>query len=261
MLVDYHIHTEASPDGKGLMEEYIRKAKEKKLGEIGFSEHIIFHDVEGYPCMPIKSMPTYLQHFLNLREKSELPLKLGVEMDFIPGDAEKIREFIQKYPFDYVIGAVHFIGEWSVDFSSQIHEYSKRDVSHVYEEYFSIVKTLCEYRLFDVLAHPDLIKIFGFKPKSDFSHILIETAEAMAKSNICAEINTSGLRKPCNEIYPSEQFLRILCSHNVPIVFGSDAHKPEDVGRNFREAVKLVKKVGYTHTCLFNHREREFLKI
>lgn len=261
MLADYHIHTEASPDGKGSMEEYVRKAKEKGLGEIGFSEHIIFHNIKGAPCMRIESMPTYLQQLLSLKEKAELPLKLGVEMDFIPGDAEKIREFIRKYPFDYVIGAVHFIGGWSVDHPAQIHEYSKRDIFHVYEEYFSIVKTLCGHRLFDVLAHPDLIKIFGFKPKGDFSHMLIEVAEAMAKSNVCAEINTSGLRKPCNEIYPSEQFLKILCSYNVPIVFGSDAHQPEDVGRNFTEAVKLAKKAGYTRTSLFNHREREFLKI
>ena len=262
MLADYHIHTENSPDAKGSMEEYVRKAKEKALSEIGFSEHIIFHKIKDAPSMPIKSMPTYLQHFLSLREKSELPLKLGVEIDFIPGDnEEKIREFVQKHPFDYVIGAVHFIGKWAVDHPSQTHEYSERDISQVYEEYFGIVKKLCESKLFDVLAHPDLIKIFGFKPKGDFSHVLIEVAEVMAKSNICAEINTSGLRKPCKDIYPSEQFLKILHSQNVPIVFGSDAHQPEDVGRDFREAVKLAKKAGYTHTCVFNRRRRKSLKI
>jgi histidinol-phosphatase (PHP family) len=261
MLADYHIHTEASQDGKGSMEHYIRKAMEKGLGEIGFSEHILFQNGDGYPSMPIKSMPVYLQHFNNLKEKAELPLKLGVEVDFIPSNIEKIREFIQKYPFDYVIGAVHFIGEWAVDHPSQISEYQKRDILRVYKDYFSIVKMLCEYGLFDVLAHPDLIKIFGFKPKGDFSNILVEVAEVMAKSNICAEINTSGLRKPCNEIYPSEQFLKILFSHNVPIVFGSDAHQPEDVGRNFTEAVKLAKRTGYTHACLFNQRKREFVKI
>jgi histidinol-phosphatase (PHP family) len=261
MLADYHIHTEASQDGKGSMEQYIIKAKEKGLGEIGFSEHITLQNGEGYPYMPIKSIQAYLQHFHSLKEKAEFPLKLGVEMDFIPSKIEKIREFIQKHPFDYVIGSVHFIGEWNVDDPMQIHEYSKRDILHVYEEYFGIVKELCKSGLFDVLAHPDLIKIFGFKPKSDFSNILIEVAEAMAKSNICAEINTSGLRRSCNEIYPSEQFLKILFSHNVPIVFGSDAHQPEDVGRNFTEAVKLAKRAGYTHACLFNQRKREFVKI
>ncbi|MGQ9530226.1 MAG: histidinol-phosphatase HisJ family protein [Candidatus Bathycorpusculaceae bacterium] len=258
MLVDYHIHTEASLDAKGSMEEYVRKADEKGLDEIGFSEHIIFQNVKD---MPLNPTPTYLQHFLNLKVRAELPVKLGAEVDFIPHLAEKIRDHIQKYPFDYVIGAVHLIGEWSVDSPSQIHEYAKRDILKVYEEYFTLVKELCNCRLFDILAHPDLIKIFGFKPKTDISQIFMETAEAMAKSNICAEINTSGLRRPCREIYPSEQFLKILHSYNVPIVFGSDAHEPEDVGRNFREVIKLAKEVGYTHACIFSKRGREFIKI
>lgn len=261
MLADYHIHTEASPDSKGTMEEYVRKAMEKGLGEIGFSEHIILRKIADAPCMRIESITAYIQNFRSLREKSNLPLKLGVEMDFFPSDIDKIRDFIQKYSFDYVIGAVHFIGEWAVDHPAQIGEYEKRDILRVYEEYFGIVKELCKSGLFDVLAHPDIIKIFGFKPKGDFSHMLKEVAEAMAKANICAEINTRGLRKPCNEIYPSEQFLKILFSHNVPVVFGSDAHQPEEMGKNFTEAIKLAKKVGYTHACLFNYRKREFVKI
>jgi len=261
MIADYHIHTEASMDAKGSMEEYIRKAKGRKLGEIGFSEHTKLHNIEGHPFTPIKSMPTYLQHFLDLKATAELPLKLGAEVDFIPSFAQKIRDFIQKQPFDYVIGAVHFIDNWSVDSPSQINEYSKRDILKTYEEYFSLVKKMCESQLFDILAHPDLIKIFGFKPKTDFSYILIETAEVMAKFNVCAEINTSGLRRPCREIYPSEQFLKILYNHNVSIVFGSDAHEPDDVGRDFAEAVKLAKRVGYTQACVFECREREFVKI
>ncbi|MDI6691127.1 MAG: histidinol-phosphatase HisJ family protein [Candidatus Bathyarchaeota archaeon] len=262
MPADYHIHTEASLDAKGSMEEYIRKAKQKKLGEIGFSEHIILHNIEGHPYTPytpIKS--SYLQNFLNLKANAELFVKLGAEVDFIPKVTEKIGIFLREFPFDYVIGAVHFIDNWSVDSPSQMHEYSKRNVLKVYEEYFSLVKRLCRSRLFDILAHPDLIKIFGFKPKTDFSHILGEAAETMAKYNVCAEINTSGLRRPCQEIYPSEQFLKILHSHNVAVVFGSDAHEPNDVGRNFTQAVKLAKKVGYTKTCVFNQRRRDFVKI
>jgi histidinol-phosphatase (PHP family) len=261
MAVDYHVHTKASPDAKGSMEEYVKEAKEKKLNEIGFSDHILLHNVSLYPCMHAQLMPDYVQNFLDFKEKSELPIKLGVEMDFFPDDAERIREFIQKYPFDYVIGSVHFIGNWGVDFPSQMHEYSKRDIMQIYEEYFSLVRKLCESRLFDVLAHPDLIKVFGFKPNGDFSRILTETAQTMAESSICAEINTGGLRRPCLEIYPSEPFLQVLNSHGVPVVFGSDAHQPSDVGRDFKEAARLAKKTGYTHACVFDHRKREFVRI
>ena len=103
--------------------------------------------------------------------------------------------------------------------------------------------------------------IFGFKPKGDFSHILTETAEAMARSGICAEINTRGLRRPCSEIYPSEQFLKIMRSYDIPIVFGSDAHAPEEVGKDFEKAIKLAKKVGYTSACVFANRKRVTVKI
>lgn len=261
MIVDYHIHTNASPDAKGTMEDYARKAKERNINEIGFSDHILFHPSSGYPCMPTELMPTYVQNFLKFRETSDLPIKLGVEIDFFPDDVDEIREFIQKYTFDYVIGAVHFIGNWTVDNPSEMHEYLKRNILQAYGEYFSLSQKLCRYQLFDILAHPDLIKVFSFKPNCDFSYILTETAEIMAESNICAEVNTGGLRRPCSEIYPSEQFLKILHSYDVPIVFGSDAHKPDDVGRNFKEAIMLAKKVGYTQACVFERRERAFVRI
>jgi histidinol-phosphatase (PHP family) len=259
--MDYHVHTKASPDAKGNMEECVKEAVKRNVNEIGFSEHILLHHVNDYPYMPVQLMPTYVQNFLNFKEKSEIPIKLGVEVDFIPKDIEEIRKFIQKYPFDYVIGAVHFIGNWAVDYFPQIHEYLKRDILQIYREYFTLVMELCKCGLFDVLAHPDLVKVFGFKPKTDFSDILTETAEVMAKSNICAEINTRGLRRPCSEIYPSEQFLKILYSYDIPIVFGSDAHEPKDVGRNLKEAISLAKKVGYTRTCVFDRRKRKSVEI
>ncbi|MEM3700490.1 MAG: histidinol-phosphatase HisJ family protein [Candidatus Bathyarchaeia archaeon] len=218
-----------------------------------------FHHIKRRPFVPINS--AYFQNFLNLKANADLPVKLGAEVDFIPKFTEKIEDFVRKFPLDYVIGAVHFIGDCSVDSPSQINEYLKRDILKTYEEYFSLVKKLCECRLFDVLAHPDLIKIFGFKPKTDFSHLLREVAEAMAKYNVCAEINTSGLRRPCKEIYPSEQFLKILHSYNVLIVFGSWASEPNEVGRNFEEARKLARKIGYRQACVFNHRERKIIEI
>jgi histidinol-phosphatase (PHP family) len=261
MIMDYHVHTSASPDARGTFEDYVIKAKEKGIGEIGFSDHFMFHEISNYPCMRHQQTPTYIENFLALKKKFELPIKLGAEIDFFPEDISKIREFIQKHPFDYIIGAVHFIGNWGVDSPRQKHEYLKRDILQTYKEYFSLIAEMCKSRLFDVVAHVDLVKIFGFKPNCDLSTVLMETAEAIAKSKICVEINTSGLRRPCAEIYPSEQFLRILHDYDVPIVFGSDAHNPEDLGRNFQEALLLAKKAGYHQACIFNQRERVSIEI
>lgn len=261
VIMDYHVHTKASPDAKGNMKEYIRKAKEQKIDEIGFSDHITLRYTNGYPTISVQRMAEYVQDFLAFKAESDLPVKLGVEMEFLPDEIDKTREFIRNCPFDYVMGAVHYIGKWLVDSHSQLQEYEKRDILRVYEEYFGLVRKLCTCRLFDSLAHADLIKMFGFRPKCDFSYILRETAETIAESNICVEINTAGLRRPCAEIYPSEQFLRMLHGNGVPIVFGSDAHEPNDLGRDFEEAVMLAKRVGYEEACVFNNREKALIRI
>jgi len=245
----------------GDAEDYIREALKKGIAEIGFSEHIILHHVKDYPYLPIKDMKRYVQRFIKLKENVGIQIKLGAEIDFCPEDKNKIRKFIQKYPFDYVIGAVHFLEDWIIDSPSQMHRYLRKDIDQIYEDYFSTVRKLAHSQLFDVLAHPDLIKIFGFKPRSDITSILEETAQALAKSNMCIEINANGLTKPCTEIYPSDHFLKILHTYEVPATLASDAHKPENVGKNLDKAITLLKRAGYTHICLFNQREKRKIKI
>ena len=243
------------------MADCVQVARKRKIREIGFSEHVLLRHLKGRSDSFTQQMSAYVHDFVEFKKILSVPIKLGAEIDFFPDDARKINGFIRKYPFDYVIGSVHVIGDWIFDEPSEIHEYAKRDTWHIYNEYFNLVKSAASSRLFDVLGHPDIIKIFGAKPKTDFSHVLEETAETIARANVCIEINTRGLRRPCQEIYPSEQFLRILHRHNVPVTFGSDAHAPEDVGRDFKEATKLAKRVGYTHACMFNRRERASVRI
>lgn len=261
MIADYHIHTKASPDAKGNMEECVEEAGKVGLDEIGFSEHLLLQHPMCRSDPFVQLLPIYVKGFFDFKEKSEFPIKLGIEVDFFPDEVGRIRGLIQNYPFDYVIGSVHVIDNWVIDDPSEMAEYSRRDALQVYEEYFNLVKRLIVSELFDILAHPDLVKIFGARPSNDFSRILVETAEIMAESDMCVEINTRGLRRPCQEMYPSEVFLRILHKHDVPIIFGSDAHEPSDVGRDFQAAIKLAKKVGYTHACIFDRRERILARI
>lgn len=206
-------------------------------------------------------MPVYVENFLEVKRKSTLPIRLGAEIDFFPQDTEKIKAFIQKYPFDYVIGSVHYIGKWSIDSRKQIDEYQRRDISQVYQEYFSLIQNLAQSRLFDILGHADLIKIFGYKPKNNIDKILKETAEAIAESNLCIEVNTSGLIRPCAEMYPSRQFLTILKQNDVPITLGSDAHNPNNIRRRFNEALWLMKEIGYKQICIFEARKRKKKEI
>jgi histidinol-phosphatase (PHP family) len=258
--MDYHIHTKASPDAMGKIENYIEEARKKGIDEIGFSEHVIFRYEKDFPHKSPVFMGTYVQKFLEIRRDSVIPIKLGAEIDFFSEDIEKIKAFIQKYPFDYVIGSVHYLGTWSIDSRSQIHEYLKRDILQIYEEYFRTVRKLCQSKMFDILGHADLVKIFGFKPSCNFDDILKETAAAIGESNICVEVNTSGLVRPCAEAYPSKQFLTLLKQNEVPITLGSDAHNPNDVGRQFDKAIELLKEVGYKHASTFEARKRRMEK-
>jgi histidinol-phosphatase (PHP family) len=261
MVADYHVHTRASPDAKGSMKEYARKAKQKMIEEVGFSDHIFLRHLDGWSDFLVHAMPAYVQGFLRFKEKTETTVKLGVEVDFFRDKIEKTAAFIRKYPFDYVIGSVHVIGNWAIDEPSTKDEYKRRDPFQTYEEYFRLVREMCACRLFDVLGHPDLIKIFDTKPKEDLTEIYKDTAETIASSQMCAEINAKGLERPCREIYPGEQFLKVLYDHDVPITFGSDAHDPNDLGKNLEEAVRLAKKVGYAEAWRFIGRKKELVKI
>jgi histidinol-phosphatase (PHP family) len=243
------------------MEEYARAARRKKIEEVGFSDHIFLKRLDGYSDFLAHAMSAYVQDFLRFKKKVEVPVKLGVEVDFFPDRIERTRGFIREHSFDYVIGSVHVIGRWIVDEPLMKNEYLRRDYLQTYEEYFRLVREMCSCGLFDILGHPDLIKIFDVRPKADLTRIYEDTAEALVRSKMCAEVNARGLDRPCREIYPSEQFLRILCGHDIPITFGSDAHKPSDLGQGLEQAVRLAKKAGYTEACRFSGREKEFVKI
>jgi histidinol-phosphatase (PHP family) len=126
MIVDYHIHTKASPDAEGSMQQFAKQVKRKGINEIGFSEHVRLRHPRGFPDFFVQLMPTYVESFLKFKQKSELPVKLGVEIDFFSDQVEEIGEFVRKYPFDYVIGSIHVIGDGVIDDPSKVDEYLKR---------------------------------------------------------------------------------------------------------------------------------------
>jgi histidinol-phosphatase (PHP family) len=193
--------------------------------------------------------------------KEPIKLKVGVEVDFVPDFANEIKEALKALPFDYVIGSVHFIEGWAFDNPKYVLEYQKWDPVKLYEKYFMAVQVCAESKIFDIIGHPDLIKKFGFKPKNDIMDLYLATAKVFKKNNVCVEVNTSGLRYPCKEIYPAKQFLKICYDEGVQITFGSDAHTPEDIGKDFDKAISLAKEVGYEYTATFTLRKKQLKEI
>ena len=258
LRIDYHIHTLFS-DGMRDLSSYVDQAAKRKIDEIGFSDHM--HFKKAVWSMAFSDLTSYLNRITALKETSKIPIKRGLEIDFVPSRMDRLMRTVNKFNLDYLIGSVHFIGNWAIDSEDQIHRWRRKNISHVYQRYFTLVQNMAKSGLFDILGHLDLVKIFNFRPKNDITNLLLETVEIISRSKTCVEVNTSGLRKPCREVYPNEKLIKICFDNGIPITLGSDAHSPKEVGANFDLAVNLLRKVGYVETVRFTKRNREFVEL
>lgn len=262
-MIDYHMHTKLCGHATGEMADYVKEAVKCGLDEIGFSDHLPMDGgKENNLSMGPDELPGYVNEVISLRKSfPEIRIKLGIEADYVPGNESYLKEILAKYDFDYVIGSVHFIGDWAFDHPGEIENWNGKDVTSVYKDYFELLRKSARTSLFDIIGHTDLVKKFGHRPDNGLSEDLKDTARAFKENDVAIEINTSGLRKPVNEIYPSREILAIYKEFNVPIVFGSDAHCVEDVGKGLDEALKLAEQAGYEEFVSFENRTRLVHKI
>jgi histidinol-phosphatase (PHP family) len=267
MPVDYHIHTKMCGHAQGEMEEYVEFAIKNGLKEIGFSDHIpmYFFPVEERDlsiAMKEEDLPQYISRVREVQGKySNFPVKLGIEADFAPGLERELKTILDQYKFDYVLGSIHYLDGWGFDNPEYIDQYKKWDIIELYRQYFATLALAAESGLFDSLAHPDLIKKFGFKPSSGLGEVYDEAVKRIAATGVCIEINTAGLRLPCGEMYPTLEFLKLCRSSKIPVTLGSDAHKPEQVGSGFGEAIAVLRAVGYNEIITFTGRLKKSLRI
>jgi len=257
-MIDYHIHTKLCGHATGGPIDYVKEAIKCGLDEIGFSDHLPMDGgKESNLTMSHEELPEYINDVMSLQSLfSEIRIKLGIEADYIPGNEPYIEEILTRYPFDYVIGSVHYIGEWTFDHPNYIKEWDNKDINVVYREYFELLRKSAGTSLFDIIGHCDLVKKFGHRPSADLSMEMDHTVRVFKECNVALEINTSGLRKPVNEIYPSCEVLKLCKKYGVPIVFGSDAHTPGDVGKGFDKAMSLARQIGFEEFVTFERRMR-----
>ena len=257
---DLHMHTPLCRHAVGEPVDYARRALEIGLKEIGFSDHSPMprDDFDEWRMFD-RQLDEYVDKVrLAQKEFPQLAIRLALEVDFIPGHEDWIRKLAARHPWDYFIGSVHYISDtWDIDNPAKISEWKKRDPIDVWKSYFDRLTLAAESRLFDIIGHADLPKKFGFRPAQNCTPLYEKFLDAAAKADCAIELNTSGLNRDCQEIYPCRELLRLAFQKNIPITFGSDAHAPEVVGMNFAEAVELARNVGYTETCRFKRRQRE----
>jgi len=265
MIVDYHTHTALCKHGEGTVDDYVRRALALGLDEIGASEHIPMPDrfdevhrmtLEQYTSRYAPEVSEAAERY-----KGTIAVRRGIEADFYAGTEPWVRDFIDENDFDYVIGSVHFLGEWGFDNPVFLHRYEERDIDATYEQYFDTVARSAKSGLFDIIAHCDLVKKFGHRPTKSMRDPIQAMMEAIKKENLAIEINTSGLRKPVREPYPGPEILAVARQLQVPITLGSDAHTPNEVGADFDVAAALLEQYAGGRISVFEKRQRKEVPI
>ena len=263
-MIDCHVHTARCGHGEGSAAEYVAAARTKGIGVLTFTEHLPLPESLD-PCreysMAEHELPAYLHEIGVLASASQTaparPTVLtGIEADWLPSHLPHVERLLSAFSFDLVLGSVHFLEGWAFDDPRLMQQWDRADVDAVWEQYFGLLVDAARSGLFDAMAHPDLVKKFGYRPTFDPRELYEAAAGAFAATGTAVELSTAGLRKPVGELYPSMEFLTACARAGVPATLGSDAHRPDEVGAGFEMAREALEAVGYDRLVYFVGRER-----
>jgi histidinol-phosphatase (PHP family) len=263
VIVDYHMHLRDGDEGIAHRAEavvpFVETARARGVDEIGFSEHVYyFRQTRELWALPyqlercVYDLDVYVDAILDARRQG-LPVKLALEVDWCPPHNERLAEILAPYPWDYLLGSIHWIDGLAVDQEPGL--WAERSVEEVWRAYFGELVAAAASGLFDVLSHPDLVKIFGRRPGEDVVAELWDgLAAAAGAAGVAVEVSSAGLRKRVGELYPAAGLLRAFAEHGVPITLASDAHAPAIVGHEFEAALTHARAAGYEQVAVFDGR-------
>ncbi|MDO8915781.1 MAG: histidinol-phosphatase HisJ family protein [Coriobacteriia bacterium] len=265
-MIDLHVHTARCGHAVGSAAEYVAAAASAKVSVIAFTDHLPLPPgyTPGY-AMPWVQLPLYVNEVRALADASAgsggPEVLLGVEADWIPGQESLVRGALDEHEFDMVLGSVHFIDDWAFDDPTLRERYSEWTPDLLWGRYFEDLAAAAATGLYDVMAHPDLVKKFDYRPLVDPKPLFREAAAVFHECGVAVEVNTAGLRKPCAEIYPSLDFLKECRIAGVPATIGSDAHCPEEVGASWPAGRDLLLAAGYSSVVVFRRREPQEIPL
>jgi len=266
-LVDYHIHTARCGHAIGEMAAYVERAIQAGLPEIGFSDHIFLYWLppdrrDPELAMPEEQFDAYVEDVLRLQHAyPDIAIRVAIEADFIVDQEDTLTDILNRYPWDYILGSVHFIGDWGMDDGRYLSEYDAWDIDELYEHYFSLVMRAAESGHFDTMAHLDLVKKFGHRARKDLADLYGRVARRLAAADVAIEVNTAGLRKPVGELYPHLDLLTACRKAGVPATLGSDAHAPDEVAAALPLAIEHLRTAGYERILAYQGRRRDWKPI
>ena len=269
MLTDFHVHlrpddtnaTAAEYFTTANAERYQDVAAERGIGVLGVSEHVHRFEqalsVWRHPFWQITATDDLDEYCEFVRDRTTL--SLGIEADFVPGAEDRMANLLDEREWDYVIGSVHFLRNAAVDMRGEWDVWRHEDPERVWRRYFETLGEAARSGMFDILAHPDLVKVWGRdapRPDGDLRRFYDLAMDGIADSDVTIEVSTAGLRKPAREIYPARPFLEMCLEAGRPVALSSDAHVPNDLGHRYDEALELLDSVGVTELAVFERRER-----
>ncbi|GGH87833.1 histidinol-phosphatase (PHP family) [Pullulanibacillus pueri] len=268
MAFDFHTHHDRCGHATGSIRDYIEQAIAKGLQYIGISDHSPYFAAKEDQAKPGIAMaksefPHYIAEVLQLKKEyqSKIEVLLGVESDYFEEHEALYRDIYSQYPFDYIIGSVHYANGKSIFDKQRWEGLSKADCLREKELYYASIQRSARSGLFDILGHIDAMK--GYYPQfSDIETEAVEqTLKIIADSDVAIEVNTSGKNKDCGGWYPSHDILERACFYNVKITFGSDAHVPNRVGDEWEQVRTELKHLGFKEWAIFKNRQRKFLPL
>jgi len=175
-----------------------------------------------------------------------------------------VEDMIAAYDWDYVIGSVHYIGDWGFDNPDCIQIWDTWHIEDAYAAYFDLVAESAATGMFDIIGHPDLIKKFGHRAPAD-SQPVQQAEEAMLqavlKSGVALEISSAGLRKPVAEIYPHRRIIGRAAALGIPFAFGSDAHAPVEVGHGMNQCLTELNAFDVHKIASFRQRQMNMVSV
>ncbi len=248
---DYHTHTPLCHHAEGNVEDYVAAAVKAGLVEYGISDHAPMpHEPFDDWRMSQADLPAYfdwIDQARSLGAEFGLEIRAGLECDWIPGIEDWTEWLRSQYPWDYLIGSVHYLGDhFEFDNPLRMDFWNQTSIDEAWELYWERYLQMVRSQLFTIMGHADLIRKFGYRPSGDLKRYYLPVIEAMAESSCILEINTAGWNKPCAEQYPSLEFLQLACEAHIPLVINSDAHAPGDIASEFERARDIALNAGYT---------------
>jgi histidinol-phosphatase (PHP family) len=255
---DYHTHPQGhrvQPYQQELLQPWADHARRIGLREIAFTDHDRYHAGVDF------------DEIARLSEKNpDIAFRAGIELDNDPVHSADGRKWVEKNweRLDFVLGSVHFLHSPDAMFDTVPQgaaQFEGQDVDALYRDYFRRVGEMAASGLVDCLAHFDLIKIHGHRPRAPIDELAGETLDLIRERGLALELSTAGWRKPVNELYPSDEIIRLALAKGIPFTIASDAHSHVQSGENYRRLVEKMKSSGVRRICLYQKHRRSEVEV